>query len=219
MSDATSENPRHASIRSRVSSCQGLVRAMAWKIWRRLPPHVDMEDLVAYGQLGLVEAASRYQEGRDAQFSTFAYRRVRGAILDSVSRHKWFSAADYHSHAYEDERVRAEQAGEPDEASRVSSSARRAREDPPSPAQAAAIAELKARVRTLVDSLPKESVGIVRLVYFEGLTLSEAAERMSISRAWACRRHQRALDMLAASLGEVVPRSRGHQAPRGRSSA
>ena len=40
-----------------IVSCQGLVRSIAWKIRCKLPKHVDLEDLVSYGQLGLAEAA------------------------------------------------------------------------------------------------------------------------------------------------------------------
>ncbi len=43
---------------------------------------VSEEDLISAGTLGLVEAAHRFDESRDVRFGTFAYRRVRGAIMD-----------------------------------------------------------------------------------------------------------------------------------------
>ena len=53
-----------------MTSCQGLVRSIAWKIHQRLPAHVDLEDLVSYGQIGLAEAARDFDSGRGGQFST-----------------------------------------------------------------------------------------------------------------------------------------------------
>ena len=49
--------PALLSPQQLVASCQGLVRSLAWKIHVKCPRNVDVEDLVAYGQLGLVEAA------------------------------------------------------------------------------------------------------------------------------------------------------------------
>ncbi len=83
-----------------ISSCQGLVRSLAWKIHCKLPKNVDLDDLVSYGQVGLAEAARDYQEGR-GQFTTFAYHRVRGAILDGLAKMRWFSRADYARGKYE----------------------------------------------------------------------------------------------------------------------
>jgi RNA polymerase sigma factor for flagellar operon FliA len=84
-----------------IASCQGLVRSIAWKIHRRLPPHVDLEDLVGYGQVGLAESARDYDPAQGTQFTTFAYYRVRVAILDGLSRLNWFNQADYNRGRYE----------------------------------------------------------------------------------------------------------------------
>ncbi len=63
-----------------------LVRHLVGKLTAELPPGVDVENLEAAGVLGLVEAASNYDPEREAQFKTFAYLRVRGAILDELRR-------------------------------------------------------------------------------------------------------------------------------------
>jgi RNA polymerase sigma factor FliA len=84
-----------------VASCQGLVRSIAWKIHRQLPPYISLDDLVGYGQLGLVEAAKDYDPKHQTQFTTFAYYRIRGSILDGLSRLAWFNRADYVGGRYE----------------------------------------------------------------------------------------------------------------------
>jgi len=64
---------------------------VASRIRERLPKHVDMEDLVQAGVVGLLEACSSYDSSKDAQFSTFAKFRIRGAILDSLRKLDWGS--------------------------------------------------------------------------------------------------------------------------------
>lgn len=63
-----------------------LVRHVLRRVAGDLPVHVDRENLEAAGILGLVEAAHRYDSRRGIKFSTFAYRRIRGAILDELRR-------------------------------------------------------------------------------------------------------------------------------------
>lgn len=84
-----------------IVSCQGLVRSIAWKVHQRLPAHVELDDLVAYGQVGLAEAARDFDAGRGGQFTTYAWYRVRGAILDGLSRMRWFSRGDFEAGRYE----------------------------------------------------------------------------------------------------------------------
>lgn len=64
---------------------------VAARIRERLPKHVDMEDLVQAGVIGLLEACRNYDSSKDAQFSTFAKFRIRGAILDSLRKLDWGS--------------------------------------------------------------------------------------------------------------------------------
>ena len=64
---------------------------VAARIRERLPSHVDMEDLVQAGVIGLMDACRNYDSSKDAQFSTFAKFRIRGAILDSLRELDWGS--------------------------------------------------------------------------------------------------------------------------------
>ena len=61
-----------------------LVKAIAAGIRRNLPAHVDLEDLVQAGALGLLDAARKYDAGKKVLFETYAKYRIRGAILDSL---------------------------------------------------------------------------------------------------------------------------------------
>jgi RNA polymerase sigma factor FliA len=81
--------------RELMEQCQGLVRALALKIHRQVPPQVELDDLIAYGQLGLAEAAAEYDPDRGIQFSTYSYYRIRGAIFDGLSKMSWISRSRY----------------------------------------------------------------------------------------------------------------------------
>jgi RNA polymerase sigma factor for flagellar operon FliA len=62
------------------------VRHILGRLISQLPPDVDQENLESAGILGLVEAAQHYDPQRGASFKTFAYTRIRGAILDELRR-------------------------------------------------------------------------------------------------------------------------------------
>jgi RNA polymerase sigma factor for flagellar operon FliA len=60
-----------------------------------------LDDLIAYGQIGLAEAARDYHPGRGSQFTPYAYYRIRGAIYDGISKMSWTSRSRYHRLRYE----------------------------------------------------------------------------------------------------------------------
>ncbi len=64
---------------------------IAARIRERLPKQVDLEDLVQAGVLGLLDACRNYDKSKEAQFTTFAKFRIRGAILDSLRKLDWGS--------------------------------------------------------------------------------------------------------------------------------
>jgi RNA polymerase sigma factor for flagellar operon FliA len=66
-----------------------LVRYLALRIAARLPPAVEIEDLVHDGVVGLLDAADRFDPDRGVQFRTYAETRIRGAILDGLRRLDW----------------------------------------------------------------------------------------------------------------------------------
>lgn len=65
------------------------VRWIARRIHERLPQHVDMEDLVSAGTLGLLDAFRKFDPAKKVQFRSYAQFRIRGAILDSLRTLDW----------------------------------------------------------------------------------------------------------------------------------
>ncbi len=64
---------------------------IASRIRERLPQHVELEDLVNAGVIGLLEASRSFDPSKNAQFKVFAKFRIRGAILDSLRESDWGS--------------------------------------------------------------------------------------------------------------------------------
>jgi RNA polymerase sigma factor for flagellar operon FliA len=61
-----------------------LLRHIAGRMALNLPANFDREDLVGYGMLGLIQAADMFEPSRGLKFSTFAFPKIRGAILDEL---------------------------------------------------------------------------------------------------------------------------------------
>lgn len=66
-----------------------LVKFVAGRVGASLPAHVDEQDLVSYGLLGLISAIERYDPDREIKFETFAIARIRGAIIDELRSLDW----------------------------------------------------------------------------------------------------------------------------------
>lgn len=66
-----------------------LVRRIAHHLAARLPPSVDVDDLIQAGMIGLLEAASHYDAGQGASFETYASIRIRGSMIDEIRKGDW----------------------------------------------------------------------------------------------------------------------------------
>jgi RNA polymerase sigma factor for flagellar operon FliA len=66
-----------------------LVKRIAHQMMTKLPHSVQIDDIIQAGMMGLLDAASRYDELRGAQFETYASQRIRGAMLDELRAADW----------------------------------------------------------------------------------------------------------------------------------
>ncbi|MBO8129177.1 MAG: FliA/WhiG family RNA polymerase sigma factor [Peptococcaceae bacterium] len=66
-----------------------LVKTIAGRLAVRFASYIDQEDLESYGVFGLIEAVEKFNPHQGVDFEAFAYRRVRGAILDQVRKMSW----------------------------------------------------------------------------------------------------------------------------------
>jgi RNA polymerase sigma factor for flagellar operon FliA len=84
---ATRDESREAMILSYLP----LVRMVAERVRRRLPPGVDVESLVHSGVVGLLEALERYDPERGVSFQTYARHRIHGEIIQCLRSLDWVS--------------------------------------------------------------------------------------------------------------------------------
>lgn len=197
-----------------------LVRSIARIFHFAMGKSVEREDLVADGDKGLVEAASRFDPTRGVPFGVFARRRVEGSIVDGIRAHGPLSRRAY-------ERLRTNQARAandpgseffqaPDLPTKGDSDDWRAEIAKPGEACDDArwngrrmvqlpVAEddlLEVLVAAELRRLPKRERRLLHLCYYQGKTLTEAAHEMGIRRSWASRLHARALATIRVAIGE-----------------
>ncbi len=84
----------YAEVESLTDSDQiirhaSLVKRIAYHLLNRLPPTVQVDDLIQAGMIGLLEAASNFNSTMGASFETFAGIRIRGAMIDEIRRSDW----------------------------------------------------------------------------------------------------------------------------------
>ncbi len=87
---------RHASPQDKiplrnelVKKYTPLIKLVALRIIRKLPPHIELGDLINTGVLGLMDAIEKFDPDRKIKFETYAEFRIRGAILDELRSLDW----------------------------------------------------------------------------------------------------------------------------------
>jgi len=148
------------------------VRSMAGLVRRRLPAGVEMEDLIAYGAIGLCESARRFDCRTGTRFSTYSHMRIRGAMLDGVRLMGWYGPP-----LEPEDSVAGEPAARP-----------------------ASDLELYTALRQAVAALPRDARRLIELHYFEDRPLEDCGRALGISKSWASRLRVRALRLLRAMI-------------------
>ncbi|MEE9543438.1 MAG: FliA/WhiG family RNA polymerase sigma factor [Thermodesulfobacteriota bacterium] len=87
-----SEIPTGAGARERdafVMEYAPLVKVIALRLAMRLPPHIELDDLINVGIAGLLEAIDRFDSSKGVKIETFLSFRIKGAMLDELRRLDW----------------------------------------------------------------------------------------------------------------------------------
>ncbi len=86
---STYEKSAAKSLTMNVEDYALLVKRIAHHMMARMPPCVQVEDLIQAGMIGLLEASKKYDASKGASFETYAGIRIRGAIVDEMRRGDW----------------------------------------------------------------------------------------------------------------------------------
>jgi RNA polymerase sigma factor for flagellar operon FliA len=204
---------------------QRLLREVAYRLARRLPSHVEVDELIGAGAVGLVTAVRQHLDKPAVELERLASRRIRGAIMDHLR------AADHltrRQRAAVAAMQRAKAALERDGddsgidsvAKRLGLSTRRATQihDRLMAVQIGSLDGIEAvgtstdtidtiieredhdRLNAAVATLPKRLRTLVTLCYFDELSYRDVSETLGISRSRVCQLHAQAMRALRKSL-------------------
>lgn len=199
--------PLSAEAERLVEDHQKLVFHLAMKVYRRLPIRQDLDDLIGYGMIGLIEAASRFNAKLRVEFSTFAWPRINGAIYDGVSEMSWMSRSRYRRLLQAQENDGDGQEGNTipegviDFSSLDVDSAQEVADEEMVTGESKAVRREDGRVLSLsIEALPEREKRLIKLIYIEGMNLVEASERIGVSKSWGSRMHSKSLEKLAREI-------------------
>jgi RNA polymerase sigma factor FliA len=211
-----------------IEQYDAFVRSIVKHTRAQLGIEGDPEDLVACAYEGLLEARQRFDASRGVQFKSFAYYRVRGAVLDGVRRMAYLPRRAYaRLKAAEtvdlegEPTLGANLAGAPDRVADADSamraidgilgrvaaayctaaSASGEERDAENPEQSAINRQQQTLVRAALEVLPEQERFLIRGHYLDGRNFDELAAELGLSKSWASRLHSRALDRMRAALG------------------
>jgi RNA polymerase sigma factor for flagellar operon FliA len=211
-----------------MESQSELVERVLRSVVRELSLSVDLGDLRGWGHTGLLEAKQRFDASRGVRFSTFAYYRVRGAMLDGVRRQGWLRRSAYaklraleaadavsseHAEAHGNApapslAARAEAIddilGKISAAFVIATVGQAEQETQDTPETLLASEETRSVVKQSLAILPERERVLIDAVYFEGLTIEEAGARLGLSKSWASRMHGKALERMKKRVGKLA---------------
>lgn len=208
-----------------------IVRRLAFRLARRLPPNVDVGDLIGAGTEGLLKAIEAYDASNPARFETYAESRVRGAILDelrsqdSLTRHGRRQMGDVAramrkleatlGRAPEEQEVAEAMQMELDVYRKLTENLARGPAlanlgalDPDDVAGNADSAvelehrELKEQLSAAIQRLPERTQQVLGLYYQEECTLAEIGEVLGVTESRVCQILGDATARLRAALGK-----------------
>jgi RNA polymerase sigma factor FliA len=207
------------------------VRSLAATVRKQFNANLELDELISYGQVGLLEAADRFDAKVGANFLTFAHYRIKGAIFDGLRKMGVLKGGDQRS-SYQQERATAylgnlsdrEQGGGGrggtfdddvrDVANAVTGLAvlfatslegldgLQVPDESLPVDQRLEMEQLKKRVRAAMEQLPEKERKLLEGYYFRGKTLEEAGSEIGQSKSWASRLHARAIEELKRILAE-----------------
>ena len=173
-----------------------LVRRIAGALVRRLPGHVELGELVALGNLGLVEAHRRYDARRGVPFHAFAATRIRGAMIDGLRREDPLTRD-------ERARLRGDLGGAPslqlvelDESAEEITPEERIDD-------AFGRKEELAVLQRALGALPERERRVVTRHFFDEQPLRSVGEELGVTESRACQIVSAALSRLRESLGAL----------------
>jgi RNA polymerase sigma factor for flagellar operon FliA len=194
-----------------------VVRGLAAELLRAHHFSISVDDLEAHGRCGLLEAADSFDERQGTRFTTFAYYRIRGEMLDAIRDGAGQCTQSELAYMRRSRAEASNDAREKDadeqltiinhDLAQVIATARVNEDgDAPSPQDLADSRRIAEAIRAAIANLPERERQVVEHLYFvPGASLATASREIGIDRSWLCRVHARALEQLRSELAGLEP--------------
>lgn len=220
-----------AHDREFIEQYDAFVRSIARHTRTQLGLDCELEDLVAFAYQGLLEARRRFDPARGVQFKSFAYYRVRGALIDGVrsmaylprrayARLKASEAVDSEGELIAEARAQSHQSGDAEGSLRAidgilgriaaaycTATGGEGAAEEIDPEQRLLAEEQRRQVRRALSALPDPERTLLRGHYVDGRNFDQLATELGVSKSWASRLHTRALNRMREQL--VAPAEDG----------
>jgi RNA polymerase sigma factor for flagellar operon FliA len=186
-----------------------LVRRLAHHMIAKLPPSVEVDDLIQVGMIGLTEAISRFEPSQGVQFETFASQRIRGAMIRSpleseIAQELGLALADY-QHLLA--KVRGTQlvylediSGHGDDEDSFLD--RHAGESDSEPSAVLQDQRMRTALVGAIKLLPEREQQIMSMYYEHDMNLKEIAAVLNVTESRICQLHSQSIARLRAKLRE-----------------
>jgi RNA polymerase sigma factor for flagellar operon FliA len=189
------------SVDQRIIAHLGFARAVAARTVDPRCHGADREDLVAWGVLGLVQAARRYEPATGATFGAYAARRIRGQVLDALRERDPLTRSA--RRAFRLARERDPELPAPVVEVSLDAYLETGRDPTGTPLNEAAACRAATDrrwegVAAVLRVLPEIERTVLVLSYARGLTLREIGARVGLSESGVCRLRARALRRVRA---------------------
>jgi RNA polymerase sigma factor for flagellar operon FliA len=181
----------------------GIVDIIAHQLKKQLPPHILLDDLKAAGKVGLWKAIRNFTTEHGVEFGTYAQHRVKGEMLDELRRsgeqpkgrvNEWKKAAQ--AYGLQQSNVPHNQSLDVSEHEWIVD------DSAVSPEEAVISADVTSMLNRFLVRLGKQEQLVLSLVFVEGLTITEAAEVLNLSKARISSVYHGALKSLRGSMAK-----------------
>lgn len=207
-----------------------LIKHIVNRLAISLPSYIDTDDLISYGMFGLLQAIDRYDASKGVKFETYAYSRIRGAIIDELRKLDWVPQSirkkakliqqtyeeleQKFGHAVTDEDICKHLNISKEELELIYNEiaftsvisledlifAEDFTKENTRPDIIAEKQELKKILGDAINRLPYREKLVITLYYYEGLTLKEIAKALDLSQGRISQLHTKAILRLRGSL-------------------
>lgn len=162
------------------------VKYVVGKHMNCIPQYIDREDMIESGILGLVKAADNFDNKRQVQFNTYAFKKIQGSVLDCIREHNLIRIPRNRDSFY---KFRG------NDFAFFNS-------DEKEPLKILESKELSKELRDSISKLDKREWTIIDCHYYRNMRVKEIAEIMNLSSARISQLHHGALKKVRAKINK-----------------